>query len=94
MKLSYRPAAKADIQAAREWYRNQSSALEERFAAAVAETIRSILEYPRAYQSVEPDVRRARLNIFPYHVYYSVENETLVVLAVLHGKRHPDTWKR
>ena len=94
MKLSYRPAAKVDIQEAREWYRRQSLALEERFAGAVADTIQSILEHPRAYQLVEPDVRRAGLNVFPYLVYYAVENDALVVLAVLHGKRHPDTWKR
>jgi len=94
MKLSYRPAAKVDIHETREWYRKQSPALEGRFAAAVADTIQSILEHPRAYQLVEPDVRRAGLNVFPYLVYYAVENDAVVVLAVLHGKRHPDTWKR
>ena len=94
MRLRYRAAAKADVEEAREWYAKHSPALEERFAGAVAQTIENILEHPRAYQVVEPDVRRVRVNVFPYLVYYTVEDDAVVVLAVIHGKRHPDAWKR
>lgn len=94
MKLAYRAAAKVDIEEAREWYRKQSPPLEERFAGAVADTIQTVLDHPRAYQLVDPDVRRASVNVFPYLVYYTIENDTVVVLAVVHGKRHPDTWRR
>ena len=66
VRLRYREAAKLDIQEARDWYRAHSPALETRFAAAVAETISRILETSRAYQEVEPDVRRAPVVAFPY----------------------------
>ena len=94
MKLRYRAPAKADIAEACDWYRRQSPALAERFTGAVADAIQEIVEHPRAYQVVEPDVRRAGLIVFPYLVYYTIEDDTVVVLAVIHGKRHPDTWKR
>jgi hypothetical protein len=30
---------------------------------------------------------------FPYGVYFIVESETLIVIAVTHGKRHPRRWR-
>ncbi len=30
---------------------------------------------------------------FPYGVYFAPSEEVVVVLAVLHLHRHPDTWK-
>ena len=43
MRLRYSAAARVDLQEAREWYREHSSSLEERFAEAVAHTIETIL---------------------------------------------------
>ena len=94
MRLRYSADARVDLEEARQWYRGHSAALEERFAEAVARTIETIVEHPRAYPAVDPDVRRASVTVFPYLVYYAIESDGLVVLAVLHGKRHPDTWRR
>ncbi len=94
MRLRYSAAARVDLEEAREWYRKHSATLDERFAEAVAHTIETIVEHPRAYPLVEPDVRRASVTVFPYLVYYAIENDSVVVLAVLHGKRDPDSWRR
>ena len=91
MKLRYRAVAKLDIQEAREWYGAHSLALEERFAGALAGSLTAIIEHPLAYQEVEPGIRRALVRTFPYLVYYTPEADRVVVLAVLHGKRHPDS---
>jgi hypothetical protein len=39
-------------------------------------------------------VRRALLHRFPYSVYYLTEQEIVAVVAVVHQRRYPDTWKR
>jgi plasmid stabilization system protein ParE len=43
---------------------------------------------------VYKQVRRALLRRFPYVVYYLVERDLLEVLACVHGKQHPRTWRR
>ena len=94
MRLRYRAVAKLDILEAREWYGAHSSALEERFASALADTLDTVLAHPRAFPEVEPQVRRTLVHTFPYFVYYRLTPEVVRVLAVLHTSRHPSTWKR
>jgi plasmid stabilization system protein ParE len=31
---------------------------------------------------------------FPFGVFYQVEEDRVVVIAVLHGSRHPRAWQR
>ena len=38
--------------------------------------------------------RRALLRRFPYAVYFAVEGDLVIVLAVLHGSRDPAEWQR
>lgn len=37
--------------------------------------------------------RRARLNRFPFHVFFEVVGEKVVVLAVAHERRRPGYWR-
>jgi len=55
--------------------------------------MREVAATPRAYQVIEGEVRRALLRRFPFSVYYIVESDVVVVLAVLHFRKHPDGWK-
>ena len=43
---------------------------------------------------VATEARRALLRRFPYAVYFTVDREELVVLAVLHVARDPSEWQR
>ena len=47
-----------------------------------------------AYQSVDPTMRRALLQRFPYAVFYEVGAVDIVVYAVFHCARNPRAWKR
>ena len=58
MNLRYRAAAKLDLQEARDWYEAISPALEERFGAAVANTLTIALDHPRAFPVVRGDSSR------------------------------------
>ena len=94
MRLRYRAVAKLDILEAREWYGAHSSALEERFVGALANTLTTVLAHPRAFPEVEPQIRRTLVPSFPYVVYYRLTPDAVKVLAVLHTSRHPSAWKR
>jgi plasmid stabilization system protein ParE len=94
VRLRYRAVARGDVEAARAWYAAHSPELESRFTAELDATLSTLLAHPRAFPVVRAQVRRAAMPVFPYLVYYLPESDAVVVLRVLHGKRHPDTWKR
>jgi plasmid stabilization system protein ParE len=42
---------------------------------------------------VAPDLRRALVPKFPYGIFFRVLETKIVVIAVLHLHRHPETWR-
>jgi plasmid stabilization system protein ParE len=38
-------------------------------------------------------VRRALVGRFPYAIYFRATPNEIVVLAVIHGRRHPRRWQ-
>ncbi|HEX5718591.1 MAG TPA: type II toxin-antitoxin system RelE/ParE family toxin, partial [Thermoanaerobaculia bacterium] len=58
-------------------------------------TFERIVENPAQFPIVRRrTVRRALLQTFPYHVYFDLRDHQVIILAVYHERRHPDTWKR
>ena len=93
MPALFRRAASADVEAALGWYENQRRGLGREFVAAVATAVTRIEESPLAFPVVRRDIRRAVLQRFPYALYFRVIGDAVVVIACLHGKRHPRTWQ-
>jgi plasmid stabilization system protein ParE len=52
-----------------------------------------IADGPLKYRDLRSGIRRALLRRFPYAVYFSVEEEVVVILAVLHAHRDPAEWQ-
>jgi plasmid stabilization system protein ParE len=93
MNLFFLTPAFADVEAAVSWYEQQSAGLGQAFEDALNEKIAQILEAPTFFMEREAGVRWAKLQRFPYQIYYRIESDMIFVMAVLHEKRHPDTWK-
>lgn len=49
---------------------------------------------PLKYQELRGGIRRALLRRFPYAVYFAIDGEIVVVVAVLHASREPAEWQR
>jgi plasmid stabilization system protein ParE len=79
--------AAEDFDEAFRWYETRRSGLGVAFAKDAADKIDSLLRFPLAHPAVLKDIRRVILRRFPYGVYYLVEGERIVVLAVLHLRR-------
>jgi len=45
------------------------------------------------FPRVDPRVRRARVKRFPYGIFYTVDRETVRVIAVLRNARGAHWWK-
>jgi plasmid stabilization system protein ParE len=45
------------------------------------------------FPAVSREIRRALLQTFPYAVYFRVTDDAVIILAVLHLRRDPRTWR-
>jgi plasmid stabilization system protein ParE len=52
-----------------------------------------LLNNPLAYQELRSGIRRALTKQFPHAVYFSIEAEIILVVAVLHTARDPAEWQ-
>ena len=93
-RLRLTPEAELDLDEAYSWYQAQRPGLAADFLAAVQTCMASIRRRPKAYQFVDPAMRRALLRRFPYAVFYEVGPVDIVVYAVFHCARNPRAWRR
>lgn len=89
-----RPEAQVDIEEAALWYEDQRSGLGDLFTTETFGLIQRIAEAPLQFPRVGQLVRRGLLERFPYSVYFIPDEHATVILAVLHQRRDPATWKR
>lgn len=88
-----RPEAAAEIFEARRWYDAQRAELGERFAAEVDRVFTRLQNSPLTFPAIRGEVRRALVRGFPYGVFYRARVDEVVVLAVVHFRRHPRRWR-
>ncbi|MGH2583429.1 MAG: type II toxin-antitoxin system RelE/ParE family toxin [Dehalococcoidia bacterium] len=93
-RVVLQPAALADVDAAAVWYEQEHAGLGGRFLDELSDLLERIAENPLQFPALEQVVRRGLLRRFPFGVYFRVEARRVVVIAVLHLHRHPDTWRR
>ena len=86
--------ALADVAKARDWYDAQRPGLGAEFIEEFDGALKRIAADSEIFQKVIRDARRARLQRFPYAVYYYVEPNEAVVVAVLHLRRDPKLLAR
>jgi plasmid stabilization system protein ParE len=76
-------AVDADIEAASEWYEGEEPGLGLEFLEELRSVYQGILDGPFKYQGLRSGIRRALTKRFPYAIYYSIEGEVIVIVAVL-----------
>jgi plasmid stabilization system protein ParE len=91
-RLVVRPRAEREAAAAFEWYEGQSAGLGTEFLRAVDAALAAIQRNPAAYPAVRGPVRRHLLRRFPYGVFFVEYPSEIVVLAIVHARRHPRVW--
>ena len=59
---------------------------------AVDAAVEVIARSHLAFQIVHSQIRRIGVRRFPYGLFFKVESNRIVVIACMHGKRHPKRW--
>jgi plasmid stabilization system protein ParE len=72
-----------------QWYQRRRLGLGDELLLVVEAAIGQILRSPEMYPVVYRDVRRLLTRRFPYGIYYRLEPERVVVVAIFHGRRDP-----
>ena len=74
--------------------RARSQGLAFEFLEELRAAYERIVDHPFGYQDIRSGIRRALTRRFPYAVYFSVEGETIVIVAVVSTARDPAEWQR
>ncbi|MFZ2163043.1 MAG: type II toxin-antitoxin system RelE/ParE family toxin [Sideroxyarcus sp.] len=93
-RLKFSARALREVGEAREWYELQSPGLGEEFIAAMELQLKRLEQAPLLYAEIIPEVRRALLPRFPFGLFYTVRENLVHVLAVLHDARNPGRWPK
>jgi plasmid stabilization system protein ParE len=93
VRLAVTDAAAADIAEAAAWYESRRRGFGDVFMAAVVGMLGQLVEHPLRHPLADPALRRALLPGFPCCIFYRCDEDQILVLAVLHGRRDPSRWR-
>ncbi|NCX96911.1 MAG: type II toxin-antitoxin system RelE/ParE family toxin [Chitinophagia bacterium] len=90
-QIMYLEEALLDVKEAKEWYKNQKQGLQKTFAYDIKNTILRLLMNPYIHAVRYKNVRLANATIFPYAVYYFIDDNAhkIVIIGILHNHRNP-----
>ncbi len=75
-------------------YEHRKIGLGEQFLTALERQLTRIKENPELYAVLYKRTRCGFLRRFPYVVYYRIDVDSIVVIAVQHGHQNPRDWRR
>lgn len=90
----FRAEAEADIEGAASWYEKQCAGLGNQFLNEILDMCGRIALNPDSFPVIHRETRRAVIRRFPFAIYYRITQEMIIVIAVMHGSRHPQKWQQ
>jgi plasmid stabilization system protein ParE len=93
-RLLFHPAIIDDLEAIVTYYAELDESLPSRFRARFREQVSRLRRLPRSGAVLFEDVRRVVIKRFPYLVVYRIQDEQVLVLAVISFRRDPDWIRR
>jgi len=93
--LVVHPEAKAESQAAFDWYFDRNPVAAERLAQEIRQAYQDISKTPQRYATYPYGPGQFRLlRNFPYSVIYFEHDDHVGVYAVAHNSRKPGYWSK
>lgn len=91
--VSLLDGAKADFDAAVEWYATRSESVALHFAAAVADPVQCVSRDPERFALINGMHRQALVKRCPYRLIFLVDGNMIAVVAIAHHSRRPGYWR-
>ncbi|PIP47248.1 MAG: plasmid stabilization protein [Deltaproteobacteria bacterium CG23_combo_of_CG06-09_8_20_14_all_51_20] len=92
MKVRFLLAAEIEMFDAAAFYEKQVALLGKNFLSIMEAAIDEISAQPETWPVIGDGVRKRPLRRFPYLILYRIEEEEIVIVAVMHQRRRPYYW--
>lgn len=93
MMYVFHPAALSEYAEAVQYYGEQRAETAQEFINEIENAVYRIRESPERYAVIDEDIRRCMTRKFPYGILYSIEQNSILILAIMHCSREPKYWK-
>jgi hypothetical protein len=90
---SFHGDAARELEEAAVFYESRVAGLGRSFLEEVERTLSLIERYPDAGAAFSRNLRRVRLDRFPYSIIYRRSADVLVIIALAHHRRRPGYWR-
>ena len=92
-KLIITRSAQNDVLDAADWYEEQKKGLGKAFILSVEKRISLIIKNPFAFVRIYFQIRKANTQKFPYSLFCRVQENEIIIFAVIHNSRDANKWK-
>jgi len=92
VKIEFLPEADDEFREAARYYESEAAGVGLSFIAAVHKAVDEIVEFPLATQIQRAGIRKKVLRHFSYNIFYAIEIDTIVLVAVAHQRKRPNYW--
>ena len=93
MRVRFHPEALAENISAGRYYEQQDVGLGSRYFDVIERSVRRGRNNPRLFPVIDAPFRRLVILEFPYSLIYSIEADSVLIVAVAHQSREPEYWK-
>lgn len=92
MKIEFLPEADEEFREAARYYESEAAGVGMAFIAAVHKAADEVVEFPLAAQALRAGIRKKVMQHFSYNLFYAIEADTIVIVAVAHQRKRPNYW--
>ena len=94
MRVRFLSPAEREYLTDLEYYTSQAVDLGRAFLDDLDHAVALLIEHPHIGAPFDGDVRRLLLRRFQHSLIYVVDTDEVVILAVQHQSRQPDSWRK
>lgn len=92
MEVRYHEAAQQELLSEIGYLELCGEDLGRRFLREILRAETFLAQFPEASREILPGIRKCPVRKFRYSLIYSVEGDTVLILAVAHHSRRPGYW--
>ena len=93
MTWKFLPRAAEEYLEITQYYADIELELGVSFVDHVEAGIERILANPKAWPEVDPGIRRHLIQRFPYGIFFRIDGDLILIVALMHTRRRPGRWR-
>ena len=90
MRIVYTDNAENDLDSAFGWYESQRKGLGFDFLDSVEVSLLIIQQNPELYRIIYKNFRRSILRRFPFSIFYTIENDEIIIHSIFDNRQDPE----